>query len=56
MDALDIIVSMCFWQLRSEETVMPRSLKFWTLSTVLGEQPELQDRGRGESLAKVPKI
>jgi len=44
LDALDIIVSMCFCQLRSEETVMPRSLKYWTLSTVLGGLPELQDR------------
>jgi len=33
---------------------MPRSLKYWTLSTVLGGQPELQDRGWGESLAKGP--
>ena len=24
---------------------MPRSLKYWTLSTVLGGLPELQDRG-----------
>jgi len=28
----------------------------WTLSTVLGGEPELQDRGWGESLAKGPKI
>ena len=47
---------MCFCQLRSEETVMPRSLKYWTLSTVLGGEPQLHDRGWGESLAKGPKI
>ena len=34
-----------FCQLRSDETVMPRSLKYWTISTVLAGLPELQDRG-----------
>jgi len=44
LDALHVIVSMCFCQLTSEETVVPRSLNYWTLSTVLAGEPELQDR------------